>query len=185
MPYLVPPWTDSPLPDQPVLTGAQVTLRPWTAADAPVLVEAYADPLIRLWHYRTLSLTEARALVLEWNSSWDGGTAASWAVVDPAGSVVGRAGFRAMSLAAGDAEVAYWTLPAARGHGVAPAAVRVLCRWAFDEIGLHRLELRHAMRNEASCRVASSTGFQVEGLLRSALLHADGWHDLHVHGRVR
>ena len=33
-------------------------------------------------------------------------------------------------------------------------------------------------------RVAAKAGFTAEGTLRSALLHADGWHDMHLHARV-
>ncbi|MEU8197752.1 GNAT family protein [Microbispora amethystogenes] len=58
-----------------------------------------------------------------------------------------------------------------------PAAVR----WGFEELGLHQLELHHSTRNHASCRVADKAGFAVEGVLRAALLHADGWHDMEVH----
>ncbi|MEU1023512.1 GNAT family protein, partial [Streptomyces sp. NPDC005904] len=50
--------------------------------------------------------------------------------------------------------------------------------------GLHRLELTHATANEASCRVALKAGFPAEGTKRSALLHADGWHDMHLHARI-
>jgi RimJ/RimL family protein N-acetyltransferase len=83
------------------------------------------------------------------------------------------------------AEVAYWTTRAARGRGVAPRATTALTRWAFDEIGFHRLELMHATANEASCRVAGKAGFALEGTKRSAVLHQDGWHDMHLHARVQ
>ncbi|WP_435880234.1 hypothetical protein [Streptomyces atroolivaceus] len=39
--------------------------------------------------------------------------------------------------------------------------------------------------NEASCRVAVKPGFSFEGVRRRGNLHADGWHDMHVHARVR
>ncbi|MBW8820072.1 MAG: GNAT family N-acetyltransferase, partial [Streptomyces sp.] len=72
-----------------------------------------------------------------------------------------------------------------RGRGVAARATVVLSRWALDDIGFNRLELMHAVRNEASCRVATKTGFVLEGTKRSAVLHPDGWHDMHLHARVR
>jgi RimJ/RimL family protein N-acetyltransferase len=72
----------------------------------------------------------------------------------------------------------------ARGTGVAPAAAEAVCAWAFD-VGFHRLELQHSTRNPASCRVAEKSGFALEGTKRSSLLHDDGWHDMHLHGRVR
>ena len=65
------------------------------------------------------------------------------------------------------------------------AAVTALADWALDVVGLHRLELYHATANEASCRVALKTGFAPEGTKRSAVLHEDGWHDMHLHARIK
>jgi RimJ/RimL family protein N-acetyltransferase len=59
-----------------------------------------------------------------------------------------------------------------------------MATWAFETLGLHRLALQHSVHNTASCRVAEKAGFAVEGTLRSAARHQDGWHDMHVHGRV-
>lgn len=56
--------------------------------------------------------------------------------------------------------------------------------WAFDELGMHRVEVAHSIANPLSCRVASKAGFEVEGTRTSALLHDDGWHDMHVHRRI-
>ena len=33
--------------------------------------------------------------------------------------------------------------------------------------------------------MAAKAGFALEGTKRSALLHADGWHDMHLHARIR
>ncbi|MBT2508354.1 GNAT family N-acetyltransferase [Streptomyces sp. ISL-98] len=71
----------------------------------------------------------------------------------------------------GLAQCAYWVLPNARGQGVAPRALTRLSNWALDEAGFHRLELVHSDRNEASCRVAANSGFELEGVRRSAHLY--------------
>ena len=47
-----------------------------------------------------------------------------------------------------------------------------------------RLEVWHSTRNAASCRVAEKAGFVAEGVKRHAVLHVDGWHDMHVHARI-
>ena len=57
--------------------------------------------------------------------------------------------------------------------------------WALYELGFHRLEVHHSTENDGSCRVAERAGFGLEGVLRSALLHEDGWHDVHLHARLR
>jgi RimJ/RimL family protein N-acetyltransferase len=57
--------------------------------------------------------------------------------------------------------------------------------WALGGAGFHRLELDHSTRNDASCRVATKAGFAPEGTKRSAAVHADGRHDMHLHARIR
>jgi RimJ/RimL family protein N-acetyltransferase len=104
-------------------------------------------------------------------------------VTDPAGLLCGRVTMRGISLEEGLGEVTYWVLPGARGAGVASGAVAAASEWAFG-LGLHRLGLRHSVRNPASCRVAEKCGYGLEGVLRSALRHTDGWHDMHLHARL-
>jgi RimJ/RimL family protein N-acetyltransferase len=44
--------------------------------------------------------------------------------------------------------------------------VRLVARWAFDVLGVQRLELTTAPENVASQRVAERVGFTREGVLR-------------------
>jgi RimJ/RimL family protein N-acetyltransferase len=173
---------------QPTLaTGGGLLLRPWRAGDAPAVYEVFQDPVMHQWHARTAdSEEEVAGWIRDWHQAWQEEREAQWAVVDAdSDRLLGRVALREIRLDDGVAEVAYWTVPAARGRGVAARATAALARWALDEIGFHRLELLHAVRNEASCRVASRTGFALEGTKRSAVLHQDGWHDMHLHARVR
>ncbi|MER5598914.1 GNAT family N-acetyltransferase [Streptomyces sp. NPDC002265] len=173
---------------QPVLaTGDGLSLRPWRAADAPAVHRAFQDPALHRWHLRAAdSEDEAGHWIDEWRLAWAGERDAQWAVVDEdTDRLLGRVALREIVLAEGLAEVAYWTVADARGQGVAARATAALAGWALDAIGFHRLELTHATANEASCRVAVKTGFTLEGTKRSAGLHRDGWHDMHLHARVR
>jgi RimJ/RimL family protein N-acetyltransferase len=168
---------------QPELPAGDLLLRPWAAADADALLVAYTDPAIQHWHGRTVeSRQEAEALIAQYNQGWQAETAASWAITDPA--VLGRVAFRIIDLDEGTAEIAYWVTAAARGRGAAVQAVNALSSWALDDLGLHRLDLLHAVANTASCRVADKAGYAYEATLRSAVLHTDGWHDMHLHARI-
>ncbi|MGW4245048.1 GNAT family N-acetyltransferase [Nocardia sp. NPDC004722] len=172
---------------QPVLpVGDGLVLRPWLRRDGPEVYGAFQDPAIRRWHVRTAdTLEEAADWVDSWARSWTSGTAANWAVADSrTGRLMGRASLHHMELWHGEAEVAYWVVPAARGRGIAPRAVDALVGWCFEVAGFHRLELRHSIHNAQSCRVAHKSGFILEGINRSAGLHADGWHDMHLHARL-
>ncbi|MDG4862642.1 GNAT family N-acetyltransferase [Streptomyces sp. T-3] len=161
-------------------------LRPWRTDDGEVLLRAYQDPTIRRWHLRhVVSADEAARWIADYAGFWQQETAAQWVITDAADDkALGRMALRTMDLRDGVAECAYWVLPDARGKGVAPRALTTLTEWAVGTAGFHRLELQHSVHNEGSCRVAAKSGFALEGTRREAFLHADGRHDVHVHGYV-
>ncbi|MEV0614677.1 GNAT family N-acetyltransferase [Nonomuraea sp. NPDC050404] len=172
---------------QPVLTAAGgLLLRPWESADALAFLSAYQDEEIRRWHTRRPS-TEAQ--VLEWfdtyRQNWAREKGGSWAITRDAGEVLGRIALGGLDFDDGIAGAGYWVLPAARGEGVATRALTALTVWALHEIGFYRLKLDHSTRNAASCRVAAKSGYLLEGTMRSAAVHDDGRHDMHLHARVR
>lgn len=176
---------DREQPAIPVPGG--LVLRPWSPRDAPAVYEAFQDPVLQRWHAREAeSVDEAREWIDGWRKAWAEERDAHWAIADATtDAVVGRISLRLIVLGDGQAEVAYWTMPSARGRGIAPRALTALSDWAFGELGLHRLELTHATANEASCRVALKTGFAPEGTKRRAVLHEEGWLDMHLHARVQ
>ena len=168
---------------QPTIETDGLLLRPWRAEEAAVLARAYSDPEIRRWHVRTMDEPEALARIAAGRESWRAERSAEWAVLE--GAVpVGRVILKDLDLRDGCAEVGYWVLPEARGRGVATRALQALSETLFDDLGFRRLELEHSIANPASCRVAEKAGFAAEGVRRAAVLHEDGWHDMHVHARL-
>ncbi|MFF3096049.1 GNAT family N-acetyltransferase [Streptomyces cyaneofuscatus] len=172
---------------QPVLAAAGgLLLRPWADGDAPIFLAAYRDDEIRRWHTRRpLSEAQAREWFAAYRQDWQREKGAHWAVTRDGGEVLGRIALKGLNLDDGVAEVAYWVVPAARRTGVASGAVGALTAWALYEIGFHRLELDHSTRNAASCGVATRSGYAMEGTKRSAAVHDDGRHDMHLHACVR
>ncbi|GHE56558.1 acetyltransferase [Streptomyces longispororuber] len=191
MPVLVAPLMSagclagSAQPSLPVAGG--LLLRPWLAKDAAAVVKVFQDPAIQQWHHRRAdSEEEAQEWIEKWQRGWQDETGANWAVVDDdSDTVLGRVSLSSVILMGGQAEISYWTAPSARGSGVCSRAVTAVTDWALGEAGFHRLELGHSAANPASCRVAVKAGFTQEGVRRKAMLHADGWHDMHLHARVR
>ncbi len=192
MPHLIRPvlaeGTLRARPQPTIPTGDGLVLRPWRAEDAPAVHAAFQDPVMHQWHARAAdSEEEVRGWITDWQRAWEQEQGVQWAVADASddGVLLGRVALRTWHLGDGEAEVAYWTTAAARGRGVAARATRAMTRWALDDIGFQRLELLHALANGASCRVAQKSGFALEGTKRRAALHQDGWHDMHLHARVR
>jgi ribosomal-protein-alanine N-acetyltransferase len=63
------------------------------------------------------------------------------------------------------AEIGYWLVPAARGRGVGRAAVSLLVEWAFDELGIERMEITTTPDNGPARALAASLGFVEEGVM--------------------
>jgi 8-oxo-dGTP pyrophosphatase MutT (NUDIX family) len=68
----------------------------------------------------------------------------------------------------GDGELSWAVLPEHRGHGVAARAVRLMIRYAFDELGLRRVVAFTDPHDGASLRTAGRAGLRREGLVRAA-----------------
>jgi RimJ/RimL family protein N-acetyltransferase len=171
---------------QPALSATGgLLLRPWEATDATVFFAAYSDPEIQRWHTRQpASEDQVREWFDQYRQDWAHEKGGHWAVTRSGGEVLGRIAMRGLNLDDGVAGCAYWVLPAARGAGVASRALAALSVWALAEIGFYRLELDHSTRNKGSCRVAAKSGFLLEGTKRSAAIHSDGRHDMHLHARI-
>jgi len=65
-------------------------------------------------------------------------------------------------------------------------ALDAVSAFGFGRLGLHRIELAHAVENKVSCLVAVRAGYSYEGTLRHAMRYpVDGrWSDEHLHARL-
>lgn len=71
-------------------------------------------------------------------------------------------------------EIGYWCRASCEGQGYISEAVRGITRFAFEQLGARRLEIRCDARNQRSARVAERCGYQLEGRLRSNELDTSG-----------
>lgn len=158
-------WPQAP----PTLGDGVVTLRAWTTSDIEAIVEACQDPVLQ----NSIAVPvpylaqHAREFVEDFSpQQWASGEGAPFAAV---GSRSGRL-LAAPSLKGVDpnracAEVGYWVAPWARGQKIAQRALRLMCGWAFSQVGLRRLEFLIEPTNAASCAVAERMGATREEFL--------------------
>lgn len=159
-----------------------LVLRPWLLSDAPEVLAAFGSE-----DMSTQAADAVRTL----------DDAIAW--IESAGVIDARSAAFAVELDArlagnvmvSDIDhrhdtgwVSYWTTAASRGRGVATAATATLAHWAFDELGLFRLELGHRVGNPPSCRVATAAGFVAEGIERAKLRYGAERFDVHTHARL-
>jgi len=151
-------------------------LRPWRADDVPAVQAACQDPEIARWIPvipSPYTEADARFFVEHARENWDAGEAYNFAILDAdTGGLAGSVAVRLTRFHIG--HFGYWITREARGRGVATEALKALCRWGVESLGLKRLELVTDPENTASQRVAEKAGFRREGILRSALEYRDG-----------
>nr|WP_275477366.1 GNAT family protein [Streptomyces roseifaciens] len=70
----------------------------------------------------------------------------------------------------------YW------GRGYATDTMRVICRYGFDEMRLHRIALTVVADNVPARRVYEKVGFVEEGRRRECFRRDGKWHDMIVMG---
>ncbi|MFI6338231.1 GNAT family N-acetyltransferase [Streptomyces sp. NPDC050535] len=180
-----------PFPEQ---RGHGLWLRPWNAesdVDASAWLRGLSDPEFQRWNTPLRVVRDVDAARESIRSRADAavdGSGVSFCVTDEdTGALLGHIGVNEIDHVMHCARVGYWVLPEARGRQVATRALLVATRFAFTDLGLHRLELGHALGHEASCRIAERCGYQYEGTLRGAMFEAgrlDAFRDVHLHGRV-
>ncbi|MDX1621645.1 MAG: GNAT family N-acetyltransferase [Nitriliruptorales bacterium] len=156
------------LPD--IFTGTDLVIRPPAAQDVDRVTEICQDPDIQRFTrvpvpYRR---TDAESFVRMATEALARGAGAHL-LVEVAGVVVGCVG-STIDRIDHVGTVGYWTAPEARRRRITTKAVRMLCRWLFEDVGLARIQLYAAGPNPGSNAIAARLGFQLEGVHRSALL---------------
>ncbi|WP_372736663.1 GNAT family N-acetyltransferase [Nocardioides sp.] len=175
------------------LSDGLVLLRTWRLDDAPARLALSADPDVRRWSPPMAPATLERVQERIQAARQPDALLAprDWVIADPEddakvlGSIDLRIDLPPMFRIA---DLGYNVLPWARGRGVASAALRLLSQWllASDGKDLQRLQLDHAVENQASCRTALRAGFRIEGQRASFLPIPDGdgvrFADVCMHG---
>jgi ribosomal-protein-alanine N-acetyltransferase len=76
-----------------------------------------------------------------------------------------------------NAYIGYWMDEAMAGNGYTPEAVAVLFKFAFEDLGLHRVQISIIPRNTASRRVVEKLDIRNEGIAERYLEINGTWED--------
>lgn len=161
-----------PLPPQPALETPRLVLRPFVAADAPVLVRELSDAAVAR---ETLNIPHpypperAQEFLDGIPKRFAAGRSIVWAItLREGGALVGAVGLELVR-AHHRAELGYWIAKSRWGQGIATEAARAAVQHGFTALGLHRIEAHHYPENPASGAVMRKLGMQHEGRLRAAV----------------
>jgi RimJ/RimL family protein N-acetyltransferase len=164
-----------------MLEGEKIGLRARIEADVAVLHEELFDDVV------TRSRADNRAWrpiaagpFSPYSPSEPSEEFAAFSVVElENGELVGEAVLWSIDVHNRSAHVGISLRPRFRGRGLGVDVVEVLSRYAFDVLGLHRLQLETEIRNGAMRGVAEHCGFLLEGTIRDS-----AWADGAFHSEI-
>lgn len=174
--------------EQPVLRTDRLVLRPFTPADAAdvqrlVGTREVADTTLSIPH--PYPEGGAAQWIATHAAGWHDRTNVVYAITRASdGALVGAVGL-GITAAHSHAELGYWIAPAEWNNGYATEAARAIIRFAFDVLGLHRVQARHFTRNPQSGAVMRKLGMRIEGTQRGALKKWDRFEDVVVYAVLR
>ena len=90
------------------------------------------------------------------------------------GQFAGLIGYKNTDCSNKRTEVGYWLSEKYQGKGIITASVQKLVCFAFEERGLHRVQIKCAVGNIRSKNIPKRLGFFFEGIERDGELLADG-----------
>lgn len=173
-------------PEQPTLVAGDVTLRPWRLGDASTVLPLYDTEVARLFGLGgdAPQLSRMQEAILRWRQGYaEARRVVSFLVVRTSDPV--PVGMCQITDAGDDVGVVSWTTyEPYRQRGYTTMAVLTLCRYAFSDLDMARLEAYLEPGHTAPSRVASRAGFTREGLLRRKATLDGSRRDLVLYARL-
>jgi len=153
------------------LIGEGVRLEPLRRRHAPelfALVDRNRDHLRQWlpWVDSHTSIENTRSLIEagEMQQVLDNGCL--WGVFNAQGVLAGLVDLQWIQWQHQAASLGYWLGAEFQGQGLMTAALRLVCRFVFEELELNRLELSIACENTRSLALVKRVGFVQEGMRR-------------------
>ena len=157
----------------------RLLLRPFTMDDAPAMFEytSVSENCRYLkWDAHT-HLAQAESFLAGVMERYRNHQDFIWGItLRETGRLIGTCRLFDIHMDDGRAEVSYMMNPNVQGKGYASEAVRGVIEYAFNILGLTRIQARCAAENFASERVMQKSGMQLEGVLRRySNIHGKLW----------
>jgi RimJ/RimL family protein N-acetyltransferase len=154
----------------PVLAGSQVTLRQLRASDAPSLCALLTTEEVSRFISPPPTTVDGFERFIAWTlRQRQAGTYACFAVtLDSTDTAIGIFQLRELESGFGTAEWGFAIGSAYWGSGVFQEGAELMVNFAFDVVGVHRLEARAAVKNGRGNGALRKMGAMQEGLLRKS-----------------
>jgi ribosomal-protein-serine acetyltransferase len=102
------------------------------------------------------------------------------------GKFVGLIGFKETDKKNKSTDIGYWISEKYQKQGIVTNSVEKLCDFAFNELGINRIQIRCAVENTPSNNVPKRLGFKLEGVEKQGeLLSGNVFTDLYIYSKLK
>lgn len=167
----------------------RLLLRRFSAGDADDMFANWAnDPVVTrflLWDaHADISVT--RAILAQWEAAYADPRTYHWAIVlKETGEPIGTISLMHFDEQNQKAAAGYCIGRRWWGMGIMTEALRAVLGFAFETVGLNRVEANHDVQNPASGDVMRKAGMQYEGHFRQWKFHKGKFCDYEFYGILR
>ncbi len=113
------------------------------------------------------NIEQANEEISYWKQLFHRKLAIYWAVaLKNNNKLIGTCGFNHINLFHRRGEISYDLSISHQGKGLMQAALNAVCAFAFDNVGLQRIQATTVVSNTASSKLLERLGFEREGLLK-------------------
>ncbi|PCR91755.1 GNAT family N-acetyltransferase [Natrinema ejinorense] len=168
------------MPGPVFLDGDRLTLRPIEEADLEFLQTQINDS--RIWGPLGRSKPLNREQEREFFENRICGDDSVDLLIVADSTPVGTIGLFEFDWESQKAELGYWVAPEHHDQGYGTEATERVVRYAFDQLGLHRIAARVFEFNEPSKQLLETIGFSREGVHRDAEFVDGEYRDVYWYG---
>jgi ribosomal-protein-serine acetyltransferase len=163
---------------------ADLEIRQFALSDAPLVYELVDRnrPYLREWLPwvdGTASVEPVAEFITRAAAQWDAGLGTQCGIF-AGGELIGSIGVHPIDWANRNCSIGYWVDASQQRKGIVTRCCTSLLDYLFEELSLHRVEIRCGTGNHKSCAIPQRLGFTRDGVAREAEWVSGRWVDLVV-----
>lgn len=151
-----------------IIQSDRLILRPIESEDHERIFYGLSHPDVIKYYGVSFSTLEATKEQMDWYANLEKNELGLWWAVchKEMGKFLGAGGLNDVSRKHKKAEIGFWLLPDYWGNGYMTEAMPLICSFAFNEMGLHRIEGFVQSDNTACKKALAKLNFEHEGTMR-------------------
>lgn len=150
------------------LITSRFSLRQFTNNDLENVYKGLSHPEVIKYYGISYNSLEATKEQMSWFSELERDETGFWWAIEflENREFCGAIGFNNLNKQHKRAEIGFWLLPESWGIGIMSEVLPLVCQYAFENLGLHRIEAQVETGNLACQNIMKKNNFLFEGTLK-------------------